>query len=115
MGEPMVSRWRATRRFARIGETSRALPGMEPLVREPSSASRRSASEQSSASKPGTTRSSPSASRRLSSMERIGAGPKAGAEVNPFWSKRVQEVRLREARPEGLPPVPESGDEEEHL
>ena len=47
-------------------------------------------------------------------MERAGDGPKAGAEVNPFWSKRVQEeVRLREARPEGLPPVPESGDEEE--
>ena len=34
--------------------------------------------------------------------------------VNPFWSERVQEeMRLREARPEGLPPVPESGDEEE--
>ena len=34
--------------------------------------------------------------------------------VNPFWSERVEEeMRLREARPEGLPPVPESGDEEE--
>ena len=36
------------------------------------------------------------------------------AGVNPFWSERVQEeMRLREARPEGFPPVPESGDEEE--
>ena len=34
--------------------------------------------------------------------------------VNLFWSERVQEgMRLREARPEGLPPVPEFGDEEE--
>ena len=32
--------------------------------------------------------------------------------MNPFWSKRVQE-EVREARPEGLPPVPQSGDEEE--
>ena len=91
-----ASRRRSTSKLSSMGS------GRESSSKASSTASRRGSSTEPS-----------STTRRSRSVERKGGGePVAG--VNPFWSERVkEEMRLREARSEGLPPVPESGDEEE--